>query len=257
MSSTVQTADRSRKMHLVWLPVIALSLISLGCSGSSTTGPDTGTGTLSLNMVFSQPALAPSPGLGTEGLPPPSGIVVTRVRFLLREIKFKSDVGDSVDFKTTPSVVELDLAGNLTVVSVSAVPVGTYDEIRFKVHRLDPQDPVDQDFLALPDFTDFNIPFRPSMIVEGTVDVGAGPEPFVFQSDDNEEQRRTLLGPLQVTRGSSVNVTLSIDRSAWFYDGAGGVLDPRDVANEQQISDNIELSIDAFKDNNHDGLSDD
>jgi hypothetical protein len=56
--------------------------------------------------------------------------------------------------------------------------------------------------------------------------------------------------------GPTVSVTLAVDPGAWFADGLGGLLDPRDPANEARISENIKNSVDAFHDHDRDGQRD-
>ncbi|MGH7753399.1 MAG: hypothetical protein ACREN5_11350, partial [Gemmatimonadales bacterium] len=64
-----------------------------------------------------------------------------------------------------------------------------------------------------------------------------------------------------VDEGGSANVTLRLDVSRWFVNGGGTALvDPATAnegqANENLVRDNIRASIDAFRDDDADGLDD-
>jgi hypothetical protein len=129
-----------------------------GCS-SSTAPPSSGTMSLGIAIVG---------GAGKPVTAAAATISLARARFLLREIELDTAVGDSCSFEVGPEVVELALPGGRTEIAVRSVPPWTYDEVEFDVHRLDPDDPVDQQALARPEFADFNTESRPSMIIEGT-----------------------------------------------------------------------------------------
>jgi hypothetical protein len=141
-------------------------------------------------------------------------------------------------------------------VATVALPIGSYDRVHVKVHRLDDADPNDQLFLTLPEYSDFSDAARASMIIEGTLDTGSGPQSFTFISDVDEEQQKAFASALQVSAGQAVNVTLLIDQNAWFSNGAGGVLDPNDLNNQAWISSNITGSITAFRDQDQNGHAD-
>lgn len=187
-----------------------------------------------------------------------SNLTLSRARFLLRDLKLHQvDAPEETEFVTGPFIVDLDLAGTLNEIAVASVAVDTYDEVRFKIHKLDDDDPRDAQVLGNPIFADFTGPDRYSVIVEGSFDNGGGDSAFVFVSDLNEEQRSPLIPPVTIVEdGGSMNVTLVIDTGQWFDDGRGGLLDPRNAVNEDLIEENITRSIEVFEDRDEDGSPD-
>jgi hypothetical protein len=135
------------------------------------------------------------------------------------------------------------LGGGVTQEFSIEVPAGTYDELRFIVHKLE-----DGQRIGVPELDGP----RASIAMRLTVD---GTDHLTFTSELNEAQR--FGGTFVVEEGSAPdNITISIDPSGWFQDGSG-FLDPRESANRQDIEDAIRTSIDAFEDDDRNGLSDD
>ena len=67
---------------------------------------------------------------------------------------------------------------------------------------------------------------------------------------------------MTVSDGQAANVTLRIDVATWFLNAGGTALVNPATANKGQpnegvVKDNIEASIDAFRDDDHDGHDDD
>jgi len=99
--------------------VAMVGLLAAGCDSS--TGPGTD-GTLSLSSIYTGAPPASSRIL-SKGSGAMAEISITRARFVLRDIKFKSVGEDSLNFKTTPFVLELNLSGApQTISSVPGVP---------------------------------------------------------------------------------------------------------------------------------------
>ena len=232
---------------LLFSIVAAVSLTSCDDDDSPTaTLPEGVTVTLS-----SQTLVAPARAAGD--------LQISRARFVLRDLKFHTPDGpEEMEFVTGPFVVDLNLNGSLNEVAAANVPADTYDEVRFKIHKLDDDDPRDLAAMREPEFADFVGPDRLSVRVEGTYDDGNGAAPFNFTSDLNEEQRVFLAPFLTVAEeDSSINVTMIVDTTGWFDDGQGGTLDPRNPSNTDEIEENISSSIDIFEDRDRDGREDD
>ncbi len=193
-------------------------------------------------------------------------VFIRSVELVLREIELKRiDVprcpdslpGDDAceEFETGPELVSLPL-GNATEAAVTiAVPPGTYDEFEFKVHKPSASD--DAAFLARhPDFDGISIR------VMGTYSAAGSRSDFVFTTDLDKEQERLLSPPLVVSEGTAVNLTMRVDISSWFMNvGGTALVDPATAnkggQNEGVVKNNIEQSIEAFHDDDHDGLDDD
>lgn len=244
--------------RIVNFPIL-LALLGVtiwGCSKS--TEPSSTQGQISMTSKYSTLSAPPASAYPHQagGVATVDSIRVSRARFLLRGIKFKT-VTDSADFKSVPFVLELNLGGTVQDIAVANVPLGTYKRIEFEVHRLD-----SAEFAAIPDsekaqFQDFMAGDRYSIIIEGTVyrtpesDTG-----FVFRSRIDAKQKIDLLPELVISEASTTaNATMLISSADWFRSG-NILLDPTDSSNENTISDNLKNSIRVFKDNNRDGSKD-
>lgn len=158
-------------------------------------------------------------------------------------------------FNAGPFLLDVPLGGGVDRAFSVLVDTGTYDQLRIKIHKPedDSADAKDAAFLAAhPEFNKVSI--RAVGSFNGT--------PFVFTTDLNAEQRIALVPPITVTDATAnVDVTIKVDVSNWFSDGAGGLVDPatgsKGGANDNLVRDNIRDSFHAFRDGNHDGHDDD
>ena len=195
-------------------------------------------------------------------------IIVRSAELVLREVELKKVEAEGCDdiegnddcdeFETGSILVALPLGTTATetVVSIDAPP-GMYDELAFKIHKPEDDSAEDDAFLASnPTFAGVSIR------VTGTYSQAGSRSDFKYESDLNAEQEIQLVPPLTVSEGQPVNVTLRIDISTWFLNGAGTALvNPatanKGQANEQVVENRIQASIDAFRDDDHDGHDDD
>jgi len=244
-----------KAFKLSFLPLLLVAFGLMGCdSGSSLTGAASEGATdapvsLSLSIVDGT-ALA-----GSEGATPAFGksgtIDLTRVRLLLRTIQLHSDDDDRyADFRTAPTVVELNMDGFATEVEVADIPQGTYEKVSFRIHK-------PEDDGALPvGAEDFRVGAsgneRFSMIIEGTYDG----TPFVYRSSKSMQQRVDLDPDLVVEDAFAgpLNVALQVDVSRWFTDRDGNTLDPRNASERtaSEIDRSIRESFRAFPDRDND-----
>ena len=179
-------------------------------------------------------------------------LTLDTVKVLMKNIKFKvdDDFEDSLDFKVGPFVLYLNLTGNLTTIGVSDIPAGTYNKVKFKIHK-----PEDDETVSDPEFkTGTSGNERFSVIIKGHY----FSSPFVYKSKKSIEQELWLNPPLVVADSiGSTNVTLSVSTFSWFRDEDGSLMDPADSENEDTIDDNIKDSFKAYKDDDKDGDDDD
>jgi hypothetical protein len=194
-------------------------------------------------------------------------IVLQKVELVMREIElegsddFCSDStgtpadttsDDCSELEFGPMIVELPLDGDVAHAISAQVAAGTYDEIKFKIHRPEDDTAADHAFLqAHPDFADVSIR------VTGTWNG----ESFTYEGQQGYEQEIELSPPLVLADGAA-DLTLSVDVGRWFVNAAGtGLVDPRlaleGLAFESLVEHNIELSFEAFRDDDRDGHSDD
>lgn len=230
---------------------------------------DSTTGTLRFSLTSSQGAGSVSnvaaAGDSTVITLGNDSIIVRSAELVLREVELKrSDVtscdatmgnGDCEEFETGATLVSLPLGSTAiaTEVSVNAPP-GTYDALEFKIHK--PSSGDDAAFIAVhPDFA--NISIR----VMGTYSQAGTRSAFTFTSDIDQSQESSLVPPLTVAEGQAANVTLRVDISGWFLNGAKTALvDPASAnggqPNQGVVANNIQASFKAFEDDNHAGLED-
>ena len=159
---------------------------------------------------------------------------------------------DCEELEFGPVLFDLDLGGGATQAFTVEVAAGTYDKLEFEIHKPeDDGDAADAAFLAAhPEFRDVSI--RVSGSYNGT--------PFTYVTDLGEEQEQALVPPLSVATAAATDLTLFVDVNGWFRTGAGTLIDPASAndggANESLVENNIENSIDAFEDGDHDGHDD-
>lgn len=193
-------------------------------------------------------------------------IVLRSVELVLREVELErvetADCDDSMatddceEIERGPMLVSVPLGATATETQVTiAAEPGMFNELEFEIHKPDEVD--DAAFIAAnPDFADISIR------VTGTYSQAGTRSDFTFTSDLNEEQEVILDPPLTIADGSETTVTLRLDVSRWFLNAGGSALvNPvtanKGGANENLVRDNIRASIDAFRDDDHDGQDDD
>lgn len=260
-----------RKFFSVGAPLVAALLV--GCA-------DNQGGRVSLALTSSRP-LSPAASAAFGSAEAPSvvtagdttvialgndTIVIRSVELVLREIELKRVEAASCDavmgnddceeFEVGPVLVTLPLGGTATATVVAvAAPAGIYDQLEFEVHK--PESSNDAAFIAAhPDFD--GVAIR----VIGTYSQAGARSNFVFTSDLSAEQQVLLAPPVTVSDGVATNVTLRLDIGSWFLNAGGtALIDPSSAnkgqPNESVAKDRIQASIDAFRDDNHDGHDDD
>lgn len=238
----------------VWIPAFAgitLSLFFLLSCGIE----QKGTGLVDTALSFSptsaggavSTASVASAQTFTQGV---AQVIIEEAAFVIRRIKFKAADSHEEDFKAEALVVTLNLEGTSNVVSISKIPVGTYDRIKFEIHKLEASEMNAIDLTAHPEFSEFAKDNGYSVFVRGTYDNdisdNIAPKPFVFRSRFNEIQEHFLNPPLEIKEGQNlVDVHLSIQTDRWFVmDGV--IVDPTNANLEPQIDNNIKNSIKQF-----------
>lgn len=177
-------------------------------------------------------------------------LVLDTVKVLIKDIKLNvaNIAEDSTNFKVGPYVLYLNLLSSVNVINSAYIPVGTYDKVKFDIHKLEDNEPVPD-----PDFADVN--GRYSVVVKGRFNSIS----FVFKSGKSVHQKLTFPGNLQVTSSGKSNITLQIKPYIWFIKN-GLYLDPGDPANandiDNNIKDNINNNFKCFVDNDRNGQPD-
>ncbi|MEW5798441.1 MAG: hypothetical protein AB1728_05500 [Bacteroidota bacterium] len=234
--------------HLLIVGSVLLGIAAWGCDNSTDSKPTSGT--LGMSSKYTTSTLAKS-----EQSAALDSIKITRARFVLRDIKFKSPKGDSSNFRTAPMILELSLNGSVQSVGSITVPFGSYSRIEYDVHR------VEQTEIAATDstlFAEFLAGERYSIIINGIVyNTGAAPDTFAYRSKVDAKQKVDFDPAIDVSEASpAVNATVVISSANWFKNQSGALVNPKDPNNEGVIDENLKASIKVYKDNNKDGSKD-
>jgi len=191
---------------------------------------------------------------------------LTEVKILLRDIKLEMEDGiedenenkgegehendddGSYALRVGPFVINLNLNGMTTDFVVANIPAGLYEEVKFKIHKIEASEtPPDPEFKE-----GDNSSLRYSVIVKGIYNSDS----FVYKSRKSAHQKLEFETPVQVLENSGLNLTIKVDPYSWFYKN-NTLLDPSDPANENDIDNNIKESFKrAYKDDDHDGDDD-
>lgn len=271
------------KRSLIWgtALVIIASFYWIGCSKSTNpvNAASGSPGQVTLTAYLSQQ--------GVSGLRKVSSvnaidsISVTRVRVVIEHLKLKSTNNEDVEMnhedgtedhgynyghyedstqigehscqKLAPFVLDLSLTDTVQQIAIDNIPSGTYDGVKFNVHRVE-QDDID----SLPStvqatFADFLAGDRYSVIIDGNYYQNGQATPFTYKSKIDADIELQINPPLMVdSTQSTVNLTLQINSAGWFVDHSNTLLDPTDPNNAYIIDQNLESFLSAFRDNDRD-----
>lgn len=278
-----RSAQHPRSIHAVRLssvPVVLLALLAAGCSGDrALTGPS---GTKSLSISFAAVPVAPAAGAGqinaghtaNGDLITPSGgtvaaksllavsgtdtLVITKVQLVLSRVELTQVAGTPCDDDSSAQgctelqrhFVLVDLPTDTVVHTVidANIPPGTYSslEARLRVPRSTDDSAATAFLAAHPEFAGANTR------VQGTFKG----QPFTYLGQVDTRFELNFAPPITVTLGG-VNVTVHVDPTTWFRDGAGGLVDPSTAnaggANATLVGNNIRRSFHAVRDDERDG----
>jgi hypothetical protein len=271
------------------IPVVALGLAACVADGA---GPGAGRGRIALAVSAERPTAAAGASVLAAGdstlIRADSDTVIIRsVDLVVRRIELKpvevaacesdsaamedegehddSTAGDDSiaerdhegceEIKAGPVLASLPLGDTAIAALVDVTtPAGEYDKLEFKIHA--PRLPRDSAFLAAnPDFAGVSIR------VTGTFSHHGTRTDFTFESGLEAEQEVRIDPPLVVGANAVASVTLRFNIAGWFAGpGGSGVVDPGSAnaggVNEALVRENIQRSIDAFEDRDHDGHDD-
>lgn len=177
-----------------------------------------------------------------------NSIIIDEAKALISETELEkepSGQGEIVINKLF--VLNLKLPETITQLASTKIPSGTYNKIKFKVHK-----PEDNETPPDPEFkegTSGNQ--RYSVIIKGRYNGSS----FVFKS--RKSANIVLSFPDMINIEETLrNITLVINSSLWFKNG-NEIIDPSDPQFEDTINDNIKNAFKrAFKDDDRNGLPD-
>jgi hypothetical protein len=244
------------------LPCLLGAGLVAGCSDAS--GPSTGSqGTISFAQASSAaPASLSTAPISLGG----QTLTLTQVQLVLSEVELKQAehsgtcTGEGAgceEFEAGPVLVDLPLGGGVITPLSADVAAGSYSEAELKVDIPSEDDAATTAFLAAhPSW-----PATASVHVVGTFDAGdgTGAQPFDAYIAGEAELELGFTPPLVVDSTGAFNVTVAIDPNTWFVSGSG-LIDPRALAGDQGLQENVFANIDAsfhaFEDQNEDGHED-
>jgi hypothetical protein len=223
---------RSSKF-LAFAPILLAALFLYGCSNDTVTSPAD-------NLDVSYMSTA-----DTMDYSAINTITLDTVKILIRNIKLNvAGSNDSSNFKTGPFVLYLNLNSSVNFITTGMIPEGTYDKIKFEIHKLEASEtPPD------PEFADSN--GRYSAVVKGSFNG----TPFVYKSGKSAHQILSFPNQVVVSTTLKSNVTLSVKPYRWFLKN-GDYMNPMDSANINDIDNNIKDSFKGFRDNDKNGIPD-
>ncbi|MBK8983009.1 MAG: hypothetical protein IPM38_11950 [Ignavibacteria bacterium] len=228
-----------RKFSILTLAIIISAAGFYGCNDDSNiTTPQAS------NLSFSVMSSADSVG-DSQGI-----LILDTVKILIKDIKLNAanNNQDSTNFKVGPFVLFLNLSSSVNEITTNIIPAGSYDKIKFEVHKLNDNEPVPD-----PEFADAN--GRYSVIVKGRY-LG---NYFVYKSTKSAHQILTFPNTMVITDTQLSNITLLVKPYIWFIEN-NVYLDPGDPSNsndiDNNIKDNVNNNFKAFKDNDKNGIQD-
>jgi hypothetical protein len=186
-----------------------------------------------------------SPGVTDHS--PINALVLDSVKVLIKNIKLNVSAAssDSVNFKTGPFAVKLNLNSSVNLFTTAMIPEGTYDKVKFEIHKLEDGEVANVD-------TSFSFAGgRYSVVVYGKFNL----VPFIYRSTKSAHQKITFSPAATVNSQTKSNITLSVQPYTWFWNGAD-YIDPMLVSNENDIDNRIKTSFKAFRDNDRNGTPD-
>lgn len=226
----------------MFFSAVLFALLLQSCDTTENTGS-----TLSVSFNTAQ-------GLAKTNL---VSIELDSIKILLRDLRLEYE-SDSLNdhhgmehhnrsegVRVGPFVVYLNPNGTTTDFAVADIPPGFYNEIKFKIHKVEGSEvPPDPEFKE-----GENESLRYSVIVKGKYNN----VPFVYKSRKSAKQKVELDSLLEVVENTATNLTIAVDPQSWFLDGTTE-LDPTDSANANIIDNNIARSFrGAYCDTPHNG----
>lgn len=247
--------------------------ILLGCAVlAAITACDNATGPNARRLGLSFAGVRPAgvaPGLGavmanavgdslsiTDGT---NTLVITRVEVVAREIELRrvgvvscdslASDDDCEEFSADARLIVLPLTAGATQVLAIDVPAGSYSDFEMDVHKVS-DDAEHAAFLAANPSWPTDASLRVTGFYNGV--------PFTFVSEVDFEVEETLSPPLVVDAAGALNLTVRLDLTVWFRNGATGpLIDPATAGsggpNKSLVENNIKNSVKAFQDDDRDG----
>ena len=196
-------------------------------------------------------------------------VIVTRARVVIRTLKLRleGDTGgddtvwidehdkdhdknhdgkddDLDEIKAGPFVAEFNDSSKKIISNVT-IPPGTFDRIRFEIHKLNENE--DASLLNDPLFGDFVNGGRYTFIIDGFAYVNGVAYRFSFKSSQTDVVTFNFDPPAVFDAGHAYDLTLKFDPTIMFGRPGMRPLDPRDVDNQHDIEKLLKNAIKALR----------
>jgi hypothetical protein len=136
---------------------------------------------------------------------------------------------DCAELKVGPTSVDLPLSGGVVTLPADALPAGTFRELELRLSQVE---------------------------LKGTFDG----QSFDVMLPVNVHGEIELNTPLDVVDGRPTSITINVPVNDWLTNVDGSLIDPRTIANNStlldQLRSRIRASLRAFEDDDHDGHDD-
>lgn len=253
----------------------AMGLIMVGCDKSPSSPSSDSTVLLTTSFSKSTGIAGLSKGYSTEAV---DSLRIDSAVVVFNRIKFESHV-DTVKVDTTgtgnddvkENEINVTLRGPFVVFvrdtvtidfASQTIPAGVYDGIKFKIHRLMPNEKFeDSDSRnGRRRFAADSLPYGSSVTVWGKVKKNGVWTSFKFAYDGELEFK--VKGNFVVSEATSLaTFALKFNMGAWFVDQSGVMLDPTDTTTRTRelIREAIKRSFEQCRggrDHDHDGRPD-
>jgi hypothetical protein len=246
-----------KKIYSFTLICACLAILSYnGCSSSTTVSSDESTVTMQ-----SQLATSDVDRMVVKGDIPSvvtfDSIVVTRTLVFVKDVKLHSDK-DDVDsdthagtIKSGPFVLVFDSTGS-HVVTTTTIPSGTYDKIKFEIHKPNQNDVSDAAILTqFPEFENGNQFY--TVVIEGYTMTAGVRSYFTVHSTASKNvsfkfEDKNFADQNNIVLGANTTSTLSFEfdpRIVFHLSGdiIGTLFDPQDTTHQNDIDNHVLIAI--------------
>ena len=245
------------------LGTVAVTAFFAACSSSTSTTPPTSAdkATITTSTGMQQGAVTSiisgkSPSISGNNGTTADSVVITKARIVISTLKLhlSGDAdddtlehvhdGDKDVIKAGPFIAEFDL-GSEKIISTVTIPPGTYDHIKFEIHKLNENE--DQSLLNDPLFGDFVNGGRYTFIIDGISYVNGVGYPFSFKSSQTDNVTFFFEPPVLFDANHAYDLTLKFDPKLMFGRPGMRPLDPRDTDNRHDIEKLLKSAIKALR----------
>jgi hypothetical protein len=228
----------------------------IGCTNSTAPSGTTGMGSgnnVALKSESTQTRVTPS-SIKSGGSEIQGGhgffvdsLEVTSSRIFIKDIKLHHEENDSLDdekdetIKVGPFIVIFDSSGDHLVTNTT-IPPGTYDRIKFEIHKYDPGHDKHDDFDRDDSAKVFENPERYTFIITGWVWNGGVKSPFTYYSKVSANVTWRFPQNITLNKDSEKTLFLKLD-PVFMFRVLGFALDPRDPDNHEIIDHAIQFAL--------------